>query len=143
MQASRLCRVTTVPETGTPLITTSTVGSNEEILSPIDDEEGQGLREEKPLTTSTEKEATNGKDTERKVEETKTTIPKPKDPIRMFGILTPPSLRIAQSKAVETVENIIPKLVSIDAELKDLEIRIRRARKHKAKAEAMKTKQAQ
>jgi hypothetical protein len=56
----------------------------------------------------------------------------------MFGILTPQALRIAQGRAVKMVEDIIPQLVSVNAEMKEVEIQIRRARKHKAKAEALK-----
>jgi hypothetical protein len=61
---------------------------------------------------------------------------KPKDPVRMFGILTPQALRLAQGGAIKLVEQIIPKLASIDAEMKEVEIKIRRARKHRVKAEA-------
>jgi hypothetical protein len=61
---------------------------------------------------------------------------KPKDPVRMFGILTPQALRLAQGGAIKLVEEIIPKLASIDAEMKEVEIKIRRARKHRVKAEA-------
>jgi hypothetical protein len=61
---------------------------------------------------------------------------KPKDPVRMFGILTPQALRLAQGGAVKVVEEIIPKLASIDAEMREVEIKIRRARKHRVKAEA-------
>ena len=61
---------------------------------------------------------------------------KPKDPIRMFGILTPKALRLAQGGAIKMVEEIVPELVSIDAEMKEVEIKIRRARKNRAKAEA-------
>ncbi|KAL3424990.1 hypothetical protein PVAG01_04272 [Phlyctema vagabunda] len=66
--------------------------------------------------------------------------PVKKDPIRMFGILTPQSLRLAQSEATKMVEAIIPRIISTDAEMKDVEIQIRRARKHKAKAEAAEAK---
>ncbi|RDW59581.1 hypothetical protein BP6252_12668 [Coleophoma cylindrospora] len=70
-------------------------------------------------------------------------LPNPqKDPIRMFGILTPQSLRVAQSEAIKAVEDIIPKILSTDAEMKEVEIKIRRGRKHKAKAEAAEVKQA-
>ena len=62
---------------------------------------------------------------------------KPMDPIRMFGILTPQALRLAQGEAIQMVEDIVPKLLSIDAEMKEVEIKIRRARKHRAKAEAL------
>ena len=58
-----------------------------------------------------------------------------KDPLRMFGLLTPPTLREAQRESVTMVEEILPKLVSVDAEMKEVEIRIRRARKWKSKAE--------
>ena len=60
---------------------------------------------------------------------------KQKDPIQMFGILTPPSLRQAQSSAIQMIEQIVPKLASVDAEMKEMEIQIRRARKHFAKSE--------
>lgn len=69
-----------------------------------------------------------------------TTKPVPKDPLRMFGLLTPPSLRLAQNDSVKSIENIIPKLVSVDAEMKEVEIRIRRARKWKVKAETQEGK---
>lgn len=65
-----------------------------------------------------------------------------KDPIRMFGILTPQSLRLAQSEAIKAIEDIIPKIVSTDAEMQEVEIKIRRCRKHKAKAEAAEAKEA-
>lgn len=66
--------------------------------------------------------------------EKKTT--KSKDPVRMFGILTPQALRLAQGGAIKMVEEVIPKLASIDAEMKEVEIKIRRARKQRVKAEA-------
>ena len=72
-------------------------------------------------------------------EKTKTA---PKDPLRMFGLLTPPSLRLAQAESIKSVEEVVPRLVSIDAEMKEVEIRIRRARKWKAKAQAQEEKAA-
>lgn len=63
------------------------------------------------------------------------------DPLRWFGILTPMTLRQAQSQAIKAVEQIIPKLVTINAEMADVEIRVRRARKKRAKAEAAAVKQ--
>jgi coiled-coil domain-containing protein 115 len=80
--------------------------------------------------TGGEEDEQNG-DAER---EKKTT--KSKDPVRMFGILTPQALRLAQGGAIKMVEEVIPKLASIDAEMKEVEIKIRRARKHRVKAEA-------
>ena len=58
------------------------------------------------------------------------------DPLRMFGLLTPSALREAQRGSFKTLEEIIPKIASVDAEMKEVEIRIRRARKWKAKAQA-------
>ncbi|CRK30552.1 hypothetical protein HYQ46_008902 [Verticillium longisporum] len=72
--------------------------------------------------------------TETQAEE-KTTKPRPRDPLRWFGILAPMPLRQAQAQAVSAVEDIVPQLVTVDAEMKDLEIQIRRARKKRAKAE--------
>jgi coiled-coil domain-containing protein 115 len=63
-----------------------------------------------------------------------------RDPLRMFGILTPQSLRTAQKDAIEMVKVIIPKLVSIDAEMKEVEIQVRRARKFRGKAEGVEMK---
>lgn len=71
---------------------------------------------------------------------TKPRQPKSRDPLGWFGILVPPPLRQAQSHAVSAVETAIPRLVTIDAEMKDIEIRIRRARKKRAKAAASKGK---
>jgi hypothetical protein len=56
--------------------------------------------------------------------------PSPKNPLNMFGILVPPSLRSAQASAIIMVSSAIPQLASIDAEMREIEIRIRRARKH-------------
>ncbi|EFQ28503.1 hypothetical protein CGRA01v4_07309 [Colletotrichum graminicola] len=59
-----------------------------------------------------------------------------KDPLRWFGILAPLPLRQAQMLSVQAVQDIIPQLASVDAEMKDVEIEVRRARKRRAKAEA-------
>ncbi|KAK1501399.1 hypothetical protein CTAM01_06124 [Colletotrichum tamarilloi] len=85
----------------------------------------------------TENEA--GKKDEAENEREKTKQKKKKksnDPLRWFGILAPMPLRQAQSLSVQAVQDIIPRLVSVDAEMKDIEIEVRRARKRRAKAEA-------
>jgi hypothetical protein len=91
----------------------------------------EGLREENADADAREKES----DTEEEKGEGKGGT-KPKDPLRMFGILTPQALRLAQGGAIKMVEEIVPKLVQVDAEMKEVEIKIRRARKFRAKAEA-------
>ena len=65
----------------------------------------------------------------------------PRDPIRMFGLLTPPSLRPAQIDGITTVEEIVPRLVSVDAAMREVEIRIRRGRKYMARAEMREEKE--
>lgn len=60
----------------------------------------------------------------------------PRDPIRWFGLLTPPALRQTQASAVEAVERVIPQLLTVEAEMRRVEIEVRRARKRRAKAEA-------
>lgn len=62
-------------------------------------------------------------------------VSKPKDPLRWFGVLTPLPLRQAQGQAVQTIEQVIPRLASVNAEMEDIEIQVRRARKKRAKAE--------
>lgn len=57
---------------------------------------------------------------------------KSKDPLRWFGILSPPCLCQAQRSASTLVETAV-KLSSVDTEMKGVEIEIRRARKRKAK----------
>ncbi len=56
------------------------------------------------------------------------------DPIRMFGILTPPALRLTQQDALQIIEKMVPALLSVDMQMRDLEIKVRRARKFRAKA---------
>lgn len=59
-----------------------------------------------------------------------------KDPILMFGIFSPPELKAAQTNSIGMVEDIIPQVLTIDEEMKDLEIKIRRAKKYRAKEQA-------
>lgn len=57
------------------------------------------------------------------------------DPLRWFGVLTPMALRQTQACTVQTVEDIIPRLVSVDAAMRQVEIEVRRAKKRRAKAD--------
>lgn len=56
-----------------------------------------------------------------------------KDPLRWFGLFVPTALRTAQSQSVEVVERVIPRLVSVNAEMLAIEIQVRRARKRRDK----------
>lgn len=55
------------------------------------------------------------------------------DPLRWFGILTPASLRAAQSTSVKAVEHVIPSLVSIMAEMDHLERELQQARERRTR----------
>jgi hypothetical protein len=56
-------------------------------------------------------------------------------PVRMFGILIPPSLRVAQAESERAVGVLVPRLAQADAEMREVEVRIRRARKWMGRAE--------
>lgn len=71
----------------------------------------------------------------------RTKKPRSKDPLRWFGVLTPLALRQTQACAVEGVEQVIPRLVSVNAAMQDVEIQVRRARKKRAKAKAAAAKE--
>lgn len=59
-----------------------------------------------------------------------------RDPLKWFGFVTPSALRNAQSSSVQAIETIIPRLASVNAEMMDVEIEVRRARKKRSKAQA-------
>lgn len=158
MQASRLCRATASPETGTAVFEISTTGRDisdcsEGTKTGVPEEDaGEVLDAEQTRMNAPKEDAgvQNGKtdaDREGSEEEKADAGEKPdgqeartnkqKDPIRMFGILTPQALRLAQGGAIKMVEDLVPKLASVSAEMKEVEIKIRRARKHRAKAQAV------
>jgi hypothetical protein len=58
------------------------------------------------------------------------------NPLHWFGLLAPQPLRAAQTLSIQAVEDAIPKLVSVNAEMEHVEIEIRRAKKKRAKAMA-------
>ncbi|KAG6365088.1 hypothetical protein INS49_006694 [Diaporthe citri] len=64
-----------------------------------------------------------------------------RDPLRWFGVLTPLSLRQTQACAAEAVDHVVPRLASLSAEMQDLEIQVRRARKKRAKERAAAARQ--
>ncbi|KAG5743016.1 hypothetical protein H9Q69_003355 [Fusarium xylarioides] len=66
-----------------------------------------------------------------------------KNPLQWFGLFAPMPLRTAQKHSLKAVEEIIPRLVSVNAEMLHVEIEVRRARKRRAKAEAAEKKTSQ
>lgn len=117
------------------------------------DKEGEA-EEEDPVAAAAAAKESVPKDDDDDVAETTTTNPPPSssskdhhprskqqtiqknDPLRWFGLLTPAALRQTQACAVHVVADIVPRLVSVDAAMRDVEIAVRRARKRRAKAEA-------
>ncbi|PBP27052.1 hypothetical protein BUE80_DR001950 [Diplocarpon rosae] len=55
------------------------------------------------------------------------------DPLRMFGFAVPNALRETQAQARGMLD-LVPRLLSVDARMRELEIEIRRARKKRGKA---------
>lgn len=53
---------------------------------------------------------------------------KPVNPLHWYGVLVPPSLRAAQSSFACAVEDQIPRLLTVQAEMENLETQIRRLR---------------
>ncbi|KPM43079.1 hypothetical protein AK830_g3474 [Neonectria ditissima] len=100
----------------------------EALMEGREEEEAEGGEE-----TGEETEKQDGKEDAAKEAQKKS---KPKDPLRWFGLFAPTPLRTAQAQSVQVVEEVIPRLVSINAEMLNLEIEVRRARKRRAKAEA-------
>lgn len=60
---------------------------------------------------------------------------KNRNPLHWFGFFAPMPLRTAQTQSVQAIEKIIPRLVSVNAEMLSVEIKVRRARKRRAKTE--------
>lgn len=96
---------------------------------------------EKRGNQGAEKEGASGETDGADTDNEKKSRHKPSDPLRWFGILTPMPLRQAQGRSIQAVEHVIPRLVTLSAEMADVEIRVRRARKKRAKAELASTKQ--
>lgn len=75
--------------------------------------------------TETEKEREDVIEQKDTAAATRTKIdPADRDPISWFGILVPPSLKLTQRYCVTAVEELMPALVNVDAEMKALEVKI-------------------
>ncbi|KAL0473820.1 hypothetical protein QR685DRAFT_186649 [Neurospora intermedia] len=82
----------------------------------------------------------NDTEDDKEDETKKKKIRRKNDPLRWFGLLTPLPLRLAQTQAIQAVEQIIPRLVTVNAEMAQVEIEVRRARKRREKEAAVKAK---
>lgn len=132
MQALRLCRITEDVEKSKLAFA---------IYMKDIEKEHQNLPLEEKVTknpvestyASSPKTASSADNTGEKTKaNASSTIP---DPIRMFGILIPQSLRWAQGDFIKIVY-LIPRLVEINVELAEIEVKIRRIQKYRAEAKA-------
>lgn len=74
----------------------------------------------------------------------KETTPSPSscDPLNWFGILVPSALRRTQGSFKAVVEEIVPRIVTVDREMCEVEIEVRRMRKKLLQAEKRAAKAA-
>jgi hypothetical protein len=94
-------------------------------------EHASGITDTSKKLPSPEKESTkNGEGGE------KSETPKPVDPLRWFGAFATQPLKQAQILAIRNVEETIPKLININARMTNIEIDIRRAKKHRQKLQS-------
>ncbi|KAI1393833.1 uncharacterized protein F4822DRAFT_386091 [Hypoxylon trugodes] len=132
MQASRRLTINTIGDSqeSVPIFTVS-IGDLELKVSTV-------TQDPEKEASTTDSDAPNVKEgeEEKKDEAIASQKTKSKDPLRWFGLLTPMSLRQAQAQSIKAVEGIIPKLVSVNAQMAQVEIEVRRARKKRAKLEA-------
>ncbi|KKO98423.1 hypothetical protein THAR02_09466 [Trichoderma harzianum] len=92
----------------------------------------QANSEANPEDEQSPEDQSEEKEKEEKMKTKKATY----NPLRWFGILAPAPLRTAQTLSIQAVEEVIPRLISVNTEMEHVEIEIRRARKKRAKAAA-------
>ncbi|UPK93186.1 hypothetical protein LCI18_004121 [Fusarium solani-melongenae] len=102
------------------------------IDAPIEEPE----KEEKVATEGNDGESEDKAEGDSTKESTQKKPKKNRNPLHWYGIFAPMPLRTAQTQSVQAVEKIIPRLVSVNAEMLSVEIEVRRARKRRAKAAA-------
>lgn len=152
MRALRALDITTLGEDNVPVFAIKRLALAPPADDGTDNDECRGEDEKKrdtsvedesaeatTATTTTQTDSTNTaeeKQKEDKEKDGKKTRKRSSNPLHWFGLLAPPALRTAQAMSVQAVEQVIPRLVSVNAEMEHVEIEIRRARKKRAKAEA-------
>lgn len=140
MRASRRVGITNV-ENGVPRFTVTTTSQDKSTFVEAEGDEHEKKTAEKAHDASGDGESARSPGTlgeKDGKEETKSK--KMCDPLRWFGILTPMPLRAAQRHSIRAVEDVVPRLASVNAEMQHVEIEVRRARKRRAKAEAARSK---
>ena len=128
MRASRVLDIRVEQQQGTGVPSFGVVDATTTAEIPDDGDVDSGSEEEEEEGKGRKDDSGEG---EKEKEES---VTKPVDPLRWFGLLAPMPLRNAQGLSVEAVEQVIPRLVTVDAEMLNLEIEVRRARKKRYKA---------
>lgn len=128
MQAIRLISIDQ-DEDQRPTFSISSASEEEDVKS----EEKDKSSATQDINQGPESEAEEEKPAEKKRK-------KNKNPLHWFGLFAPMALRTAQTQSVQAIEDIIPQLVSINTEMLNVEIEVRRARKRRAKTEAAEKK---
>ncbi|KAI1143922.1 hypothetical protein F5Y05DRAFT_10901 [Hypoxylon sp. FL0543] len=131
MQATRRAAIATTGDQDVPVFTITTSDANPESKSSPRASDGR----EKEDTVNDGAQDIKPEDEEKEARSSSKKM-KGRDPLRWFGLLTPMPLRQAQAQSIEAVERVVPKLVSVNAQMAQIEIEVRRARKRRAKAEA-------
>ncbi|KAK0385815.1 hypothetical protein NLU13_6992 [Sarocladium strictum] len=108
----------------------------EVVLKQSDQEDKHGAESTEDEESSAHGDDTNEEDEKEEEEASQKKKVIAKDPLRWFGLLTPQSLRTAQASSIEAVSVVIPRLATLNQEMINVEIQVRRARKKRAKAEA-------
>lgn len=130
MQASRRIAISAAASSSPPTFTIAEEAPVAE--AEEEEEEAQDAGQDEKIDS-----AVDGKEEEEKKRKKQQSVTvAARDPIRWFGVLVPPALREAQRQSVAAVEDVIPRLVSVQAEMAHVEIEVRRARKKRAKASA-------
>ncbi|KFH40742.1 hypothetical protein ACRE_085610 [Hapsidospora chrysogenum ATCC 11550] len=130
MRASRVLDIRVEQQQGTGVPSFGVVDATTTARTPDDGDVDSGSEEEEEAEAEEGRKDDSGEEEKEKDE----SVTKPVDPLRWFGLLAPMPLRNAQGLSAEAVEQVIPRLVTVDAEMRNLEIEVRRARKKRSKA---------
>ncbi|KAI0999421.1 hypothetical protein K3495_g8774 [Podosphaera aphanis] len=130
MQATKRCHLTLQRENDTAAFTVSILDT--QVVLPCSQDDGYvGIPNEtadgEPQESISKEKCNGGNKSENSPS---------RNPMNMFGILVPKELRLAQEASIKIVQDIIPYILTLDAEMKQLEIKIRRERKQRIKITA-------
>lgn len=129
MQASRKVKVEVLGGNSESVPAFSVVDQSTLIPEQGNTAEKEEHGEKAVLVGDTPEQQNEGKQDEKSKKEAN------RNPLRWFGLVTPMPLRLAQDQAVQIIENVVPRLATVNAEMLNIEIEVRRARKKRAKAE--------